>query len=133
MANGEDCVVFPGGFVEATCTSRSCLRLYTGVYGYWVNRCLENGYDVEVAMVYHGSEIWDQGEAFFETRLAFAKKGIPGILPTFPSRTPLAVRELFYTPEQREAGSACAEAARALCATIISDLVKTYANDAPRV
>merc|ERR1712110_1114655 len=28
MAKSEDCCVFPGGFIEATCTSRSCLRLY---------------------------------------------------------------------------------------------------------
>lgn len=134
MSKSEDCVVFPGGFVEATCTSRSCLRLYTGTYGYWVNRCIEYGYDIEVVLIYHGSEIWEQGEAFFESRLSLAKKGMPGILPTFPNRTPLAVRELFYSPKQQEPGSiACVEAARELSATIIKDLVSAYSNDAARV
>jgi hypothetical protein len=133
MDNMENCAVFPGGFIEATCTSRTCLRLYTGIYGYWVNRCLEYGYDIVVAIVYHGSEIWEQGEGFFESRLALAKKGIPGILPTFPSRTPLAVRELFYSPAKMEPGRACVDAARALSATIIEDLVDAYARDAQRV
>lgn len=133
MDNREDCAVFPGGFIEASCTSRSCLRLFTGIYGYWVNRCIEYGYDVGVALVYHGAEIWEQGETFFESRLALAKKGAPGILPTFPSRTPLAVRELFYSPPQMEPGPECTAAARELSATIIKDMVAAYANDADKV
>jgi len=133
MTNREDCVVFPGGFIEATCTSRSCLRLYTGLYGYWVNRCIEYGYDIEVVLIYHGSDIWEHGEAFFDTRLACAKKGVPGILPTFPARTPLAVRELFYSPEQHDPGRACVEAGRELVATMIDDVVKAYSDDAARV
>jgi len=133
MDNAENCVVFPGGFIEATCTSKSCLRLYSGTYGYWVTRCIEYGYDIEVVLIYHGSEIWEQGEAFFDSRLAMAKKGMPGILPTFPARTPLAVREILYTPEQLKPGPDCAEAARHLSATILTDIVAAYSNDAARV
>lgn len=133
MKNGEDTCVFPGGFVEATCTSRTCLRLYTGTYGYWIQRCIEYGRDMTFIIVYHGSDIWDQGEAFFESRLALAKKGIPGILPTYPVRTPLAVRELFYSPKQLPPGSECVQAARELSSKIINDIVTTYSNDADKV
>ena len=101
--------------------------------GYWINRCIEYGYDLEVALIYHGSDIWEQGEALFESRLALAKKGMPGILPSVPARTPLAVRELFYSPPQLEPGEACANATRELAATIIEDLLAAYSNDAARV
>lgn len=133
MGNRESCVVFPGGFIEAACTSRTCLRLYTGIYGYWVNRCIQYGYDIEVVLMYHGGDIWEQGESLFDARLSMAKKGMPGILPTHPSRTPLAVRELFYSPETVEDPEASSKAARELSATIIEDIVAAYANDAKRV
>jgi hypothetical protein len=99
-----------------------------------VNRCIENGYDIEVVLIYHGSEVWDQGESFFDWRVACARKGVPGILPTFPTRTPLAVRELFYSPEQLEPGSeACVAASKKLAGRIVEDLVEAYSQDAARV
>lgn len=133
MKKNENCTVFPGGFVEASCTSTTCLRLNTGTYGYWINRCLQYGYDICVAMIYHGGDVWEHGEAFFESRLKLAKSGLPGILPTHPRRTPLAVRELFYSPRQMAPGTACASAARDLEETIIQDLAAAYSADAPRV
>merc|ERR1711953_965352 len=100
MANNESVSAFPGGFIEAAATSRSCLRIYTGTYGYWVNRSLEHGYDIVVAVIYHGSDIWDQGESFFDMRMSLAKRGAPGIMPTHPTRVPLAVRELVYPADK---------------------------------
>jgi len=129
----ENICVFPGGFIEASATSRSCLRVYAGMYGYWANRCIEYGYDVQVGILYHGSDIWEQGEAFFDMRMSVAKKGMPGVLPTFPVLTPLAVRELHYSPRQLDPGPGCVNAASELSANIISDIVETYSNDAARV
>jgi hypothetical protein len=78
MKNSENCVVFPGGFVEASCTSSTCLRLYTGTYRYWISRCIENGYDICVAMIYHGADIWEHGEALFDSRLSLQKEASQG-------------------------------------------------------
>ena len=86
MSRSVDILVCAGGFVEAAGYSDTTEVVYSKQYTYWMKRCRENGYRLQLQLTYEGSRFYKQSAAGRYLRIHIARQGIPCIIP-FPTCT----------------------------------------------
>ena len=86
MSHNVNIAVCPGGFVEAAGYSTNTEVIYTKQYTYWMKRCREHGYRLQLKVFYEGSRFYTQPGTMRNLRMWVARRHMPCILP-FPACT----------------------------------------------